>query len=40
MSISTKKKLTLGMEYPISSVSLVVQWKTLSGTVLAVLWIS
>ena len=35
--------LTLGIEYPISSVSFVVQWKTLSGTVLATLctsWIT
>lgn len=32
--------LTLGMEYPINSVSLVVQWKTLRGTVSAILWIS
>lgn len=31
---------TLGMEYPINSVSLVVRWKTLRGTVFAILWTS
>lgn len=42
-SVQSQLYLTLGMEYPISSVFFVVEWNTLSGTVLDILctsWIT